>query len=508
MVSVDDLIISLRIDETSNLGKLQKQLEALVGPKGEKAATLGIDPDLKRDLKIMKDRIIKFTPTVLVGENIKEAALSLAGDLRTNKNLTDVMLQRYNINIDKYESFIEELLNISMGISKMNNDQSKGFIAEMNKFRMIADMIGGDRKTLVKKLTRMKLEAGFHENIVKAFREAGIKMLSKPLMFELTKKSIGKSFDDVVDEYKLEDPEKFTALKEIFDKNSDMLKATSEAYEYMKGEIFDITEITQDMIEKDKDLRMIIVAQVVSAIKKSNWMVEQFYKAGKSFFTKGKRFGVAGPAELDTVVHRFSREALEQLGLDHIVGSKIDEATLNFLGEFKTVAGKSEGNYEATKRMVVQGYREMYFFVEEYTDELKNYIEEFLSKEEHKGWKIGVYKILPRLAKRLMGIAPDIDELLRTAKESLEKEKEEKEEETEAQKEFMNEAMREFFGATEEFVKPEKITKEYLEGKESTDKISDLVDGFEEMKDIVEDTNKKVSKIDDEPPVEKDPTNE
>jgi len=425
MTSVDDIIVSLRIEDTGNLGKLQKQLTALVGEKGDKQLDLGdLDPDMKRDLALIKDRIVKFTPTVLVGGNVKEAALSLATDLRTNKNLTDVMLQRYDINIDKYESFIEELLNIAMGISKMNSDQSKGFIAEMNKFRMIADMTKGPRETMVKNLTRMMLEAGFHEKLVDAFREAGIKMLSKPRMFELTKKSIGKGFEDVIKEAELEEPEKFADLKEIFDENSDMLKAISDAYEYMKDEIFDITEITQDMIENDEDLRLIIIAQVASAIEKSNWMFEQFYKAGKAFFTSGKAFGVAGAAELDVVIHKLSKEIQDELGLEHIIGSKIDEATTNFLGEIKTVAGKSEANYEITKRAINQGYREMYFFVEEYTDGLKNYIEEFLSKEEHEGIKIGVYKTLGRLIQKLMGIAPDLDEMQKKAEESLKETKE------------------------------------------------------------------------------------
>ena len=506
MVSVDDLVISLRIEDTGNLGKLQKQLKALVGEKGEKQIDLGdLDPGIKRDIALIKDRIVKFTPTVLVGGNVKEAALSLATDLRTNKNLTDVMLQRYNINIDKYESFIEELLNIAMGISKMNSDQSKGFIAEMNKFRMIADMVGGKRETLVKNLTRMMLEAGFHEKLVDAFREAGVKMLSKPLMFELTKKSIGKGFKDVIKEAEIEEPKKFADLKEIFDKNSDMLKAISEAYEYMKDDVFDITEITQDMIENDKELRLIIIAQVASALKKSNWMFEQFYKAGKAFFTKGKAFGVAGAAQPDVVIHRFSKEALDQLGLEHVVGSKIDEATLNFLGELKTVAGKSEADYEITKRAIKQGYREMYFFVEEFTDGMKNYIEEFLSKEEHKGIKIGVYKILGRLALKLAGIAPDLDEMLRTAKESLEEEKEEEKELSDIDKEAIG-VLKDIDDMAEDIGKQttgsaEVISKNEAEEQRQMDEMMELLGNIKATGD---DTNKEVKKKDDEPKIEGD----
>ena len=506
MPTVDDLVVSVRIDETSNLGNLQKQLTALVGKKGDKQIDISdLDPGLKRDIALIKDRIVKFTPTVLVGENVKEAALNLAADLRKDENLKSVMLQRYNISIDKYESFIEELFNISMGISKMNSDQAKGFIAEMTKFRMISDMIRGDRETLVKKLTRMKLEAGFHEKIVDVFREAGVKLLSKPPMFELTKKSIGKSFDDVIEKHQLGEPEKFPALMKIFNENTDSLKAITEAYKYIKGEVFDITEITQNMIENDKELRMIIVAQVASALKKSNWMVEQFYKAGKSFFTGKKSFAVKGPAYLDTVVHRFSKEALEQLGLEKIVGDDIDKAMTNALSEFKTVAGKSEVSAELLKRMVKQGYDELYFIVEESTDEAKNAIEEFLQKEEHKDKKVGLYKLLPRAVEKLLGIERNLDDLEKSARASLE----EKEEEDEEKEEEMNEVMallqdlddissdiKEIEGESSEEIKKAQL--------EESRQLEELMKAMGELKEVTDDTNAEVKKED----LNKDPPRE
>ena len=506
MTTVDDLRISVSIDETSNLGNLQKQLTALVGKKGDKQIDLGaLDTSIKRDLQIIKDGIVKFTPTVLVGENIKEAALNLGADLKTNKNLTKVTLQRYGINIDKYESFIQELFNITRGFTKMNSDQQKGFIAEMTKFRMIVEMKGGDRETLVKRLTRMMLEAGFHEKLIDIFREANIKLLSKPPMFELTKKSIGKSFKDVIKQYESET--EFVELKEIFDRNSDALIAITEAYEHIKGDVFDITEVTQDMIENDQDLRMIIVAQVASALKKSNWMVEQFYKSGKDLFTKGKSFAVAGPAYLDTVVHGFSKRAMEQLGIKHIVGSEIDENMVNFLGELKTVAGKSEVNYELTKRAIKQGYNRLFFFVEEYTDEAKNTIEEFLEKEEHKGKKIGLYQLLPRTVKKLLGIEIDLDELEKTARASLEKQKEDEKEEISEEDQIMA-ALQDLDDITDDIKEvegesTEEIKKAQLEEQRQLD---ELMKAMGELKETTDDTNAEVKKkdINNDLPVEKE----
>jgi len=261
------------------------------------------------------------------------------------------------------------------------------------------------------------------------------------------------------------------------------------------------------MIENDEDLRLIIIAQVASAIEKSNWMFEQFYKAGKAFFTSGKAFGVAGAAELDVVIHKLSKEIQDELGLEHIIGSKIDEATTNFLGEIKTVAGKSEANYEITKRAINQGYREMYFFVEEYTDGLKNYIEEFLSKEEHEGIKIGVYKTLGRLIQKLMGIAPDLDEMQKKAEESL-KETKEAIKKADEDKEFLKalEETEAELRSDIEGVEKETTGKAAEQNALDDDKIDDVFDALSDLKATTDDTNKEVKKKNDEPPIEKDQT--
>ena len=503
MPTVDDLVISVRIDETSNLGKLQKQLTALVGPKGDKAVEIGIDPILKRDLQIIKDRIVKFTPSVLVDENLKEAALNLASDLKKDENLRDVLLQRYGINIDKYETFIEELFNIAIGISDQNSDQQKGFIAEMDKFRKLAMMNKGQRETLIKRLTRMMLESGFHKKVVELLREAGVKLISKPPIFELTKGSIGKAFEGIIEKFREKDPERFAELQAIFEETSDTLKATGEAYEKQTGKILDITELTQNEIEKNADLQMVIVAQIAAAIKKSNWMLEQFYKAGKELFTAGKAFAVSGPAQLDTIVHRFSPDALKQLGIEHVVGDKIDDSMVNFMAEFKTVAGKADIDYEETKRIVKQGYDTLFFIVEEYTSEAVNRIEELKRKEEYKNKKIGLYRLLPRAVEKLLGIEKDLDDLEKEAKDILKIEEDEGL--TEEDKEFLKaleETEAELRDEIED-VEKEATGKKAEEGALSEKNIDNVLDSLDDIKAVTDDTNKEVKKKDDEPKVEK-----
>lgn len=497
MPTVDDLVVSVRIDETSNLGKLQKQLTALVGKDGTKAIDISdLDPGLKRDIAIIKDRIIKFTPTVLVGENVKEAALNLGADLKTNKNLTKVMLQRYNINIDKYEAFILELFNITRGISKMNSDQAKGFIATMSKFRMVADMERGQRETLVKRLTRMLLESGFHEKVIDIFREVGLKVLSKPAMHEMTRKSIGKSFDDIIKEYEKDEP-KFTDLKKIFDDNTNSLKAITKAVEFMKGGIFDITEVTKDMIEKDKELTAIIVAQVASSLKKNTWMTEQFYQAGKTLFTKGKAFGVIGPAYLDTIIHNISSELKDEVGIKHIVGDEIDDSMTNFLAEYKTVAGKQEVNAELLKRAIDQKYDEIFFIVEEYTEDAKNAIEEFREKAEHQGIKVGLYQLTPRFVQKALGIAPDLDIAHEEAKKVIE-DQEEKELEQDEEKNKVMAALQDLNDISSDIKEIEgESTEEIKKAQDEENRqLEELMKAMGELKEVADDTNAEVKKED------------
>ena len=64
MPTVDDLVISLTIKETGKLGKLQKQLEAIVGKKGQLLPTLQIPPKLTHDIDYIRRRMDYLIPVV------------------------------------------------------------------------------------------------------------------------------------------------------------------------------------------------------------------------------------------------------------------------------------------------------------------------------------------------------------------------------------------------------------------------------------------------------------
>ena len=510
MPTVDDLIISLRIDESSNLGKLQKQLKALVGDKGDKEVALGLDADTKRDLKIIKDRIVKFTPSVLMDTNLKEGALALAADLKKDTALRGQLIQKYGININKYEGLLEELFNISLGISELNSEQQKLFIAEMDKFRKLADTSKGELRTTIVKLTKMMLEKTLQKRVVNALREAGVGVLSKPLVFQLTKESIKGKMDETIKRLEEKDPERFAELVDIFEKNTDSLEATSKAYELQTGKILDLTQLSQKKIYDTVELHMIIAAQAKAALTKSNWMQEVFYKAGKQLFTK-TAFGVIGAAELDSVIGQISGKTLDKLGIEHVVGDKIEAGMTNILTELKTVAGKDAIDSEHTKRVVMQGYRKLFFFAEEFSEEAIQRIKHLASLPEYEGYKLGAYKFSPRTVEILLGMAPKLDDLEAKAVKALEDikkddEDDKAEEKTADQIEMDN--MRALMEGMDE-LGGEEVTGLGVDIPEGAmpEKLDDLLDKMDEIDATTKDTNKEVKDEDlNEPNVEEDPT--
>ena len=425
MPTVDDLVISLRIDDTSNLGKLQKQLTALVGPKGDKAIGLGMDSNLKRDLNEIKDRLIKLTPTVLVEGNLKEAAFALAGDLKKDTALRERLIQRNDITSDKFDGFIEELFNITTSSSELNVEQKKSFIAEMNKFRQIADMERGEIRTMIVKLTKLLQEATFHKKTVQALREAGIRLVSKPPVYEVTALQLKESkadWEDIVKGYSEKYGEDFKAVKKIFDENSDTLQATSEAVYKATNKAFDITNVSFKDIQDDDKLMMVLIAQIAAAMEKNQWILGEFYQAGQNMFTGGTGYR-SGMAWLDTVVKRFDPEAIKQLGLKKVAGVDITTVLTNLLTEYKAVATLSNIKSEAHKRLIKQGYKRIVFIVEESSKEARNKVEELLAQDLYKGKEITLMEFATREGQKKLGIAPDLDEMQQKALESLEETK-------------------------------------------------------------------------------------
>jgi len=81
MPTVDDLVVSLTIKPTSNLGRLQKQLDSIVGKTGKDFRLLSSLMYLKKDLNIIKRQVKWLRPTVLPTGRQPKQLRKVAGTL-------------------------------------------------------------------------------------------------------------------------------------------------------------------------------------------------------------------------------------------------------------------------------------------------------------------------------------------------------------------------------------------------------------------------------------------
>ena len=269
-----------------------------------------------------------------------------------------------------------------------------------------------------------------------------------------------------------------------------------------------MTNLTASMIEKDDKLMMVLVAQVASALEKTQWVLGEFYEAGKNMFTGGNKYR-SGMAWLDTVVHKFTPEALKQLGLEKVGGVDLDMALRNILTEYKSVATLSNVKEEARKRLIEQGYKDLVFIVAEYSDLAVDKIDELLATEEYKDKSITLLKYNPRKALSTLGIAPDLDEMQEKALASLEETNRVIEESKEEGVDDLQ-SLRDTIASLDEDVKGEvaKATGKVAEkGSLDEDKLDDVLSALDDIDFTTKDTNKEVKSEDlNKTEVEKDPT--
>jgi len=138
MVTVDDLVISLTIKETGRLGRLQKQLDAIVGKKGQRLGFgLGSLGNIPADIAFIKRRIMYLRPTFMP---TKEQPLKLraeAGRLLKDiedfpKQLVEKLLkvrpQDYKTYLKEFEVDTDEELRKAM---EQSLDQVKELLGDI-----------------------------------------------------------------------------------------------------------------------------------------------------------------------------------------------------------------------------------------------------------------------------------------------------------------------------------------------------------------------------------------
>ncbi len=284
MTTVDDLTISLRIDETSNLGKLQKQLTALVGPKGDKPIGLGagMDLNLKRDISIIKTKL-EYITHIAPGIDPKKLALTASAlytrfkDPQMSKNI----LGKLGQNEEWLRDIQEILTGIATGTTEMKAPKILALVTLLEKASTQSTAAIGDVKKLVTDITeaveefiRQKQLQEIFKDFGKSVREYYIAMSKPPGeikeileddkglqgFIEAQKEAVGEEkITELVNMIReLKDPiSVLSKFKDVdileFTKLPDKLKPLAAAYiEVMKTEQIQVIDLMREYFQKIK----------------------------------------------------------------------------------------------------------------------------------------------------------------------------------------------------------------------------------------------------------------
>lgn len=209
MVTVDDLVISLTIKETGKLGKLQKQLNAIVGKTGK----LGIARFsaslmyIKRDLNAIRSRLKWLRPTELPTEKDPKGIRMVAGtilqDLKdkgekiVRKLLktpnTETYYKEFDVTIGNEEELIQKMLlyldNIKQTVGEIFEGKSfltpkKQEIVTHTLHNLIAQAASSREigKKFWREISKFEPETLWQKTIEELYRAWGGKILpQKPL---------------------------------------------------------------------------------------------------------------------------------------------------------------------------------------------------------------------------------------------------------------------------------------------------------------------------------------
>jgi len=193
MVSVDDLVVSLRIDETSNLGKLQKQLTALVGPKGDKKLDIsGMGGISKGDLSFIKNKLMELSPITLGRENkqVRETVKTTIRQLQ-RKEIQDMLMAKYGMKKEELESWsvfmAQELRDNESNISDLS-----GLVREIHMAIFGGEMEGGPQKTSLSNIRKRLPERFMQRTLEGIMKEMGEWFEGQYQIYEIDKEKIKK----------------------------------------------------------------------------------------------------------------------------------------------------------------------------------------------------------------------------------------------------------------------------------------------------------------------------
>ena len=233
MTSVDDIRISLRIDDTSNLGKLQKQLTTLVGERGEKKLDLaGIGGITKTDFNFIKSKLMELSPAVL-GTEVKGLKESAKVSLRQlmKKEIQETLIAKYGMPKTELESWMI-FLSKALTEQDVNTAVLANFIERIHDLIFGTARMGGREKTRLTGVREALREGFIEEEFIRAMEDAGKFIRSQYQYYEI-------------------DPEKAIKYKEKID---EIIEGTKEKIKELHGVEY-TAEIGRKIIKLSQDTK-------------------------------------------------------------------------------------------------------------------------------------------------------------------------------------------------------------------------------------------------------------
>ncbi len=493
MVTVDDLVISLTIKETGRLGRLQKQLDSLVGKKGRISGITNLTGGMmyiKRDLKTIIARLKYLMPTEIPrGSKGQVIAAKTTSDLMDKysrkyaKSLVPQkesdqkrMMEEFGVeNIPELEDALESKISDwqyrleAIMSSEYTGPKAQRLIARFDDMIKRADMDVGRRKELLTSIEAAISE--FNVEVAQLLEKVGIKAFPEMFIYRPIKKLIPEAIRQAISRGD------YFNLSTIAEKAGITTEEGLEAVKTIEG-LASVSESTMDFFESAiKMLKIDLEPKMFTkkAIEKDESEKLKAILAGM-FFTYFKTGGKGGIPEKDF------RDLFNKL-VKNLLGSelkwervRIDMAILQ--GDFDTL--KDIFGEKMAKAISQQSI----YFQEFKKDLTKDDVDQFENYQDYVGDRIaGVSstikasfkQLLPNILTKTMNIMQQLAKVGAVSKL------------TEAQKEkIMEEAMKGL--EPEKFVDAlDTLLKSMLPGvlsKKDIEKISDSIQSFKDALNV------------------------
>jgi len=434
MPTVDDLVVSVRIDETSNLGKLQKQLTALVGKDGKKTLNLAGFGGTGGDLAFIKNKLMELSPITLGRENkqVKETVKTTIRQLQ-RKEIQDILTAKIGVSKEEIKSWVsfmaEELADKESNIVGLS-----GLLREIHAAIYGATAEGGPAKTTLTAI-RKKIPERYMQRIIEGtLKEMGEWFEGQFQIYEIDKEKVAqyrveldKAITDKSEEIKNLDEGSINITKSMKDDLIKLSKDTRDSEEFVKTAVRDILKMGAEgqlVIEKlkigakDPILELLALMRTKSTTTSDVTLVENL----KNLLPKFKEtLMVIGASRVDIKLTREVIEKMidkaEELGIKiHDFGGALADLKnqpQEIITELKNIWNKTNVKRELQhdKRFIETGKD---FAVLMGISHTKGGLDQLKKESESSkfGGKYVYLEFLPKFLEEKLGTPEDLDNLL------------------------------------------------------------------------------------------------